>query len=260
MRKVSSESLFHHTNKLSTLENIVNSMSFKVSYSTERIYVNNNHCFNILVPMVSFCNIPLTQYLDTFKARKKHEQSKILGYYGDYGIAMSMDWAKRHQLLPVFYLPKPKKEDITPFHPLYSLYSRANNSVNKDMFGEKLEPELQNSILRYVKHFEGYICRNDDTTPRYHKFYDEREWRYVNGTLLWNFTNNKIESANDKSKKKEKSKNLNEKLCFKKEDVVLIILHRDDEIDKFLNNIRDLDVCNYLRTRIITIQRVLDDM
>lgn len=155
--------------------------------------------------MVSFCNIPLTQYVDTFKARKKYEQSKIPGYYGDYGIAMSMDWAKRHQLLLVFYLPKPKKEDVTPFHPLYSLYSKANTSVKEDMFGEELEPELQNSILRYVKHFDGSICRNDNITSRYHKFYDEREWRYVNGTLLWNFTNNKKESDNDKFKKKEKS-------------------------------------------------------
>lgn len=77
--------LLQYTKELGTIEKILKSKSFKPSYCKENF--GNDE---ILIPMVSFCNIPLSQV------------SNFL-YYGDYGIGLSLDWGIDKGIEPVKY-------------------------------------------------------------------------------------------------------------------------------------------------------------
>src|SRR4030042_2244627 len=92
MPAISSDTLFHFTSKdnlLGILEN-----EFYPRISLEHYQVNETTSFKIGIPMVCFCDIPLSM---TYSHMTD---------YGKYGIGMSKEWAKRNKLNPVLYLHK----------------------------------------------------------------------------------------------------------------------------------------------------------
>ncbi|MBW2962136.1 abortive infection system antitoxin AbiGi family protein [Mesonia aestuariivivens] len=78
--------LLQYTEELETIEKILKSKSFKPSYCKE-----NFGNYEILIPMVSFCNIPLSLVPNFL-------------YYGDYGIGLSQEWGIKNNIEPVKYL------------------------------------------------------------------------------------------------------------------------------------------------------------
>lgn len=56
--------------------------SFSISYCKETFVLDNARPYILGIPMVSFCDIPLSQILDHVKK------------YGNYGIGLSKEWAK----------------------------------------------------------------------------------------------------------------------------------------------------------------------
>ena len=237
---ISSNSVFHHTSSRRKLSEILNKQAFNVQYSTEHIYVNNNTSIHIAVPMVSFCDIPLRDYKLFYRKSGKSKKSFELGYYGDYGIGLSKDWAIKNGLCPIIYLPK-ILEDIRKNNNslLEEFVQFAQNKIpTKDLGTEFINcPKLAS----FCKHYEGHLYHDDNSVQKY-RFYNEREWRYVprNIPVLWNFYNNSIDKLNGKENKKNKNKELiksKQYLSFTIFDITQIIVKSDDDILVVLKNL-----------------------
>lgn len=84
---LSSNSLIHFTKNKSTLCGILEN-DFKIKYCLETINAKR-HQYIGAVPMVSFCDIPLSEVKDHIKK------------YGAYGIGLSKQWGIKNGLNPV---------------------------------------------------------------------------------------------------------------------------------------------------------------
>ncbi|MBA3071804.1 MAG: hypothetical protein FP829_06570, partial [Nitrospirae bacterium] len=92
MGNISTNTVFHFTS-WSNLFGILKN-NFLPKYSTETVHLFGATSVEIAIPMVSFCDIPLSQI-------KEHVQD-----YGSYGIGMTKSWAFKNGLNPVIYLKK----------------------------------------------------------------------------------------------------------------------------------------------------------
>jgi hypothetical protein len=92
---VSADTLFHFTGSKENLISILTD-EFCPHFCLEDLTILNrsddNAPFEIAIPMVSFCDLPLSQI------------GFHLSVYGDYGIGMSKTWARRKGITPVLYL------------------------------------------------------------------------------------------------------------------------------------------------------------
>lgn len=155
--KPRSDTLFHFTKNIDTLKSILKN-GFWPRYSLEDFRWYNPQMDFISYPMVCFCDIPLTRL-------REH-----VNFYGDYGLGMTKQWAKKNGLNPVVYLSQ-----STPLlNALVRLFGKNPTSFG----GYYLESaEDVNSILSYIKPIEGNITINGRII--YKEFYQENEWRYV---------------------------------------------------------------------------------
>ena len=89
---LSSNSIIHFTKTKESLKGILEN-NFKLSFCKETFHLGND-VSRIYVPMVSFCDIPLSEV-------KNHIEK-----YGAYGIGLTREWAIKQGLNPVLYLEK----------------------------------------------------------------------------------------------------------------------------------------------------------
>lgn len=216
MNNISSNTLFHFSNwenLLSILEN-----GFYPRFRTEKITFLKNIPFDVAIPMVSFCDIPLSQI-------KNHVRR-----YGSYGIGLTKSWGIYNGMNPVLYLKhdsvlaknldnslkslgifialqEKRSEELKERHEkelknIEKLFSTRTETLedskkrfeySKKLFNEHFKytemvrKEINNiksstdalfMILKYLKQYEGYSLRRGDEKGKI-RFYDEREWRYV---------------------------------------------------------------------------------
>jgi len=136
---LSSNTLFHFTRSLDNLKSIL-SAGLKISYVPEELPGIEQLYF---APMVCFCDIPLGQI-------KTHLQ-----HYGDYGIGIHKNICKKVRINPVFYM--------------------RNKTMLESLFpGNK----INHVAISHVKRYRGRGFCGGKVAERL-KFYDEREWRYV---------------------------------------------------------------------------------
>jgi hypothetical protein len=155
---ISTNSIIHYTDTIDKLESILKE-GFAIKYCAEKLIMKANMSSNAAHPMVSFCDIPLSQSYKHFNA------------YGRYGIGLTKEWANNLGINPVLYLDSESSISRT-FGEL--LKERRNVKSN-------LTQEQKSKILRiksFAKNYSGHLKRNliDDKNYR---FYDEREWRLV---------------------------------------------------------------------------------
>lgn len=171
--------IFHYTKSFDSLASIL-LKGFSPSYCEEQIAESI-----YLIPMVSFCNIPIRD-VDLYMR------------YGGYGIGMSIEWAVKNTVSPVIYV-----HENSPYN---DLHRRTNMELLADMVQRQLEDvatQMEAAIDRgefdyHPKPKEGYgkllqIINRDITVPTLQFFknwkvqyqqqeiitYQEREWRYV---------------------------------------------------------------------------------
>lgn len=96
MSNISSETLFHFTPKPEYLFQLLQN-EFKPRYYPEIIHLEGMKTLNKAIPMVCFCDIPLSQIKDHIDT------------YGNYGIGMTKEWAIKNKLNPVLYLEPSSK-------------------------------------------------------------------------------------------------------------------------------------------------------
>ena len=153
--KLSSNSLFHFTSQLNFL---VDSLAHGFWPRYCREYGWGNKYIDFAVPMVCFCDIPLSMI---------EEHTK---FYGGFGIGVKRKWITSHKTItPVQYISTSSYE----FYYVNKLLTELKNS-NIDEAGI--------SKLLLAKKVSGKaIDKNGNVNSK--KFYDEREWRHIPNSL-----------------------------------------------------------------------------
>lgn len=207
--RIYSSSFFHYASNLDAIKGIIKD-GFKVFYCKEEIYSDNSREY-IGIPMVSFCDIPLSCL----------DQINYGG--GQIGIAMKRNWGISHELQPVLYYPNNKNCQSTKMI-IEATKSFKSNNTYKSTYG----------ILGYSKPMvkitkvKGVNANN----------YIEREWRkvYANyGVQKWLTL---AEYNTYRSNKNLPKKQVGSPLKFGVDDIDFIIVPRKhiDEIVQYVLN------------------------
>lgn len=248
---LSSNSVIHFTKNITNLKAII-SNNFRVHYCRETIYSKSKK-MDLLIPMVSFCDIPFSQIM-------KHIDS-----YGNYGIGLKKCWAERKGLNPVFYIEKNSALSDNIIHNLYNKIKEGKLTIG-DL---DLQDKYNLDFLRYLKNYQGDLCRKGKTKISEYRFSDEREWRYVISPDSKYFAFLKLsEEHQEKIPSLKRVFNklvVNESLKFEPEDISYIIIKNEKERDTIIkeleeaNNRFPFEQVKRLTSRIITVEQIKTD-
>lgn len=158
---LSSNIIWHQTD-FKGLKAILESKSFCCSYSLEDIRWKSS-CLQRAFPMISFCNIPIS---DLSEYLTNNETNEYTGKYGKYTIGLKQNWGFKNGVSPVWYH---NPQSLS----LHEIMNRHSILQSKD-WGE---PEiLLWRLLSHIKNHEGSLTKYKFKSYR---FYDEKEIRYV---------------------------------------------------------------------------------
>ena len=161
---LSAASLFHFTNTLSNLCGILTD-GFRVHASFERMDVvarafgRDAEAEETGIPMVCFCDIPLSQTTD-------HRRR-----YGRYTIGMTKEWGIAKGIAPVVYTT-----ETGPLVSMFGAYATLLTAIGAAGHRDAAVRKAALGTARLVYFFKPYDDVGAEGTRR---FYDEREWRYV---------------------------------------------------------------------------------
>lgn len=223
-----------------------------------------------LVPMVSFCDIPLSQIKDH------------INNYGNYAIGLSKVWGVSKGISPVLYIHENSSlvnihKDLTNLQ-LFAAFGDQKN------YGQAMEILRKLVEIEYlIKPYKGMKWNNDHFDNKEIEFYNEREWRFTpnlnqleeNAFGLHHLAKEQnllftMKNLNDRIRYFEKRDLTNEvetfKLNFTPNDIKYIILDNENEIISFCDWLKNLKVKNFkpnelelLKTRILTIEQISKD-
>jgi hypothetical protein len=167
---LSSDTLFHFTGERAWLENIIEN-GFFPRYCTEdfsmfsSIFGSETKSFEFGVPMICFCDIPLS---------KVKEHTSV---YKGYGIGCTKAWGIERGVTPLMYV-KPTSETVQGIqNALMALNPlRTVNEIDLSALGIVHDHLLR--LIKYVKPYEGKFEHSGQVFDN-KRFYDEREWRYI---------------------------------------------------------------------------------
>lgn len=249
MTNISSNSIFHFTSSKENLKGIL-SDNFKIKYCRELMPFKEEE-LGVYVPMVSFCEIPLS--------RVKDHVSK----YGGYGVGLDRSWAIRNRLNPVTYVEKDSNLAASYYSAIKYYFT-----VFDELDDEK-KRELKNfcEFLRYMKPYQGVLRRQGIVKDEDYRFSDECEWRYViplesNTVALLHAADFEIDGVREEAATSLE----NERLSFVPSDIKYIFIDNELEISEFCDHLRNLKGSRYshndverLMTRIITMSQIKED-
>lgn len=241
---LSSNSIIHFTNSSDALKGILQN-GFKVHICQENIILGGE-LIEINVPMVSFCDIPLSKI-------KEH-----IIKYGEYGVGFTKEWAEKNGLNPVLYV---EKNSLLS----HSLLASIARSIGDGCW--TLEEKQDVDIIRYIKNYKADLVRKSGTTPDY-RFSDEREWRYVpSNTDECVYLFGSKSSISDDKWTSALTELENMSLKFEPNDIKYIFIKNDREISDFISFLRQNKGGEYslydierLTTRIITSEQIFTDV
>ena len=151
--------IIHFTNSADALKGIL-SVGFKIKYCRETL-VFGDIVKRIRVPVVSFCDIPIRLAEDN---RTK---------YGPYALGLTRQWSVAQGLNPVQYLERSSPAAHRLFRALDAGVGNSLDALEGDPLMDALDQ------LRYIKNYEGELCRADGTVVPEYYFGDEHELRYA---------------------------------------------------------------------------------
>ncbi|TPG46279.1 hypothetical protein EAH75_16875 [Rhodanobacter glycinis] len=253
---VSSNTLIHFTNDKERLKSIFLE-NFRVGYCKEAPTLGGfgTKCY---VPMVSFCDIPLSQIKDH------------ISKYGDYGIGLTREWGIRNKLNPVLYLEP--NSLLSESYRAAANYFLARAREEKDVVAKSDDyfraVIALGEMLSYTKNYQGQLVRRDGTTTNDYRFSDEREWRYVlpsqNGVTPI-MSEEHFTSDAGQARSSEVADSV--RLEFEPNDIRYVIIKDDSEIHEFVDHLRNAKRKKYserdidrLTTRILTTEQIRQDI
>ena len=241
---LSSNSLIHFTQSKDSLIGILKD-EFKIKYCQENV-ITPTGTLNYLIPMVSFCDLPLSEIKDHIRK------------YGAYGIGLKREWGQANNLNPVLYIDKNSSLGAGYHSAFYDLFKgRKVSSLSET------EANLVNTV-RYMKNYEADLDRNGVVIPNY-RFADENEWRFVpdkekaqmliKGAIITNVVKQKVNDSISSLR-----------LSFEPKDIKYIVINDETEISEFIDVLRrakgkkyTLEDVERLITRLITTEQILTD-
>jgi hypothetical protein len=243
---ISTNSIIHYTDSFKYLELIIKE-GFAIKYCSERFIIEGGTGSIAAHPMISFCDIPLSQSFKHFDA------------YGKYGIGLSKDWAYEMGINPVWYIEKKSLIAKTLYEFLVDRRDAKSN----------LNAKQKSNILRlkcFIKNYSGHLKRKSIDDKNY-RFYDEREWRLVPEKSDINGKSFSIDnSLYQKDKDKYNNKLSKVRFHFKPKDISYVIVDKTIEIPKMINILRvdyatkctaqELDI---LFSKICSTEQILSD-
>lgn len=276
MGQFRTSSLFHYTKSIDILHLILNE-GLIPNYCYEDLSYKGNPTRGIGVPMISFCDIPLSQ-TNLFVKR-----------YGKYAIGLNKEWAKNKRINPILYA-----EDENILISLAFQKSIESNFENqlKEYGGDRWQvpfdltpgskPQLATFFNLISSHsanqsIHGMVKKyNGEYNGTVQINYEENEWRYLvedtdNTPWFWNKKEyDKWRGDRKTTPKPNPSENLiKKKLHFKANDVAFIIVSKEEEISHMVNHISKMsNIANaeiteedklMLYTRIISLERIQKD-
>jgi hypothetical protein len=243
---ISTNSIIHYTDKLENLKRIIVE-GFAIKYCSEKLEIENALSSYAAHPMISFCDIPLSQ------------SSKHFDAYGRYGIGLTKDWANNMGINPVLYLEEKSSVSKT-IGSLLEVRRKTDSYLKND------EKENILRIKCFSKNYSGHLKRNKIDDKNY-RFYDEREWRLVPEKKKLNgarFSITLDDYELDKDKHNSKLKDL--RFEFEPKDISYIIVDKTTEIPSIINLLRSeyADKCtaqklDILFSKICSTQQIKDD-
>ncbi len=267
---ISANTVFHFTKNLSNLKNILKH-GFYPHYCVEswELYFNNKKA--LAVPIICFCDIPLSQIKDH------------IFNYGYYAIGLTKNWAIKNKVSPVLYSYKDSdlinclSENLTYATNLNDVFIKAAQKIknNKNII-DTFSSLLTNAIrtFSYMKPYEGNKWEDGKFLKKTIRFYDEREWRFVpiikpnkkkDNTIPYPF----LDSSTFQFKKlleEANSKLVKYKLAIAFSDIKYLIIKSENEIPKLINIIEHMidtsfskNQINILKTKILTVEQIVAD-
>ncbi len=203
---------------------------------------------NVGVPMISFCDIPLTR-TSMFKAR-----------YGEYAIGLSKEWALNKQINPILYV---NDERILLSLGFMRNYYRtldeevkarggSDNSIPVNVFSQKSldgikafinRSNAKDAVYSLMGYMKRYISKGPDGSDQSN--YIENEWRYVatGEGIDWKWSLVEYKKWRGKGDKPEPSDALKaQKLTFNVEDITHIIVKTESEVHHFVDAILGMKI------------------
>ena len=226
-------SFFHYTEKSEYLISILEN-DFYPRYCYEDYkqllpnYANTNTSTEVAVPMVCFCDIPLTLVSEHAKE------------YGSYAIGLSKEWGLSN-LSPVFYLTT----NSIPHKKLHQLqkYVLLEQNVSEKELYERFEA-LQD-FFGFIKPYTGISHKNKKPKD----FYREREWRWIPEI---SDSDKKLDVIlrllkEDDEQKETKNRLIKDKYSLKytMQDINYIVVPSDEEKKKVVQQIYNMKSSKY---------------
>lgn len=250
MPKPKSLTLFHFTKTVESLCGILES-GFFPRYSLEDIsWLGFDTTPNVAIPVVCFCDIPLSRI------------SEHIGFYGNFGIGLTKEWAMSNGLNPLLYVSS-TSSFTTHFSEVMSAVTDIESSAEKE--SEKDPVSSLRHIVAFTKPLEGVMFVGNNPVQK--EFYQESEWRFVargNGVVEFlgkdDYSNNEIRKAKNATAAEKCA------LSFAPKDVKYIFVSKDSEIPHLVNFINNrLDKypsadLKILTTRITSIESIANDL
>jgi hypothetical protein len=212
---LSSNTLWHQTD-YNSLAKIIKSKKLNVSYSLEDLKSNSPYLFNYAFPMISFSDIPLSEF------------GAHLNKYGGHSIGFKREWILSNNFSPVSYYSDRSillRELIERIEYLRQHYSNLNDEQKRDL-------KVILFQLAHSKNYEGVLIKKK---YKNYRFSDEREWRYVPqievfGNEITDFIIDPDDYKNNRSI--VDAKLIGMCLKFKYDDINYIIVEKVDQIEK----------------------------
>ncbi len=227
---ISTNDIYHFTPRFDYLVSILEEKKLRVSYCLEDYSWIDDYGIpfdtiwgsaritekiKVGIPMVCFCDIPPKNI------------SNHIEIYGKYGIGFTDDFKQRIAINPLFYL--------SPKSSVVSLLQQIKKSCDEFLTPEDPRSSIKTHVekfLQYYKPYKGYFSKGIYKNEN-HKFYDEREWRYIPPEVVHQIISetkfNELENKHICS------------LEFTKEDISIIIVENQSEKSK-LKNLGFVDV------------------
>lgn len=245
--------LFHFTTKEGMFAILRD--AFKPSFAGERI-VGNRRSTKFAVPMVSFCDLRLSELKD--------HMSK----YGSYGIGMSKSWANQEGLNPVFYVNKHCTYTSNFIAAVEQLHKHIDNLEDPGQHATASNAYMHIlNTYRYIKNYEGDLVRRNGKTTKNYRFADECEWRYVPDLDVTPFSFFPIERLSSPEGKAEANQRIsNLRLEFEPEDIRYLIIDRDEERLELIHHLEQVkgrfsdETRRRLASRILTAEQIKNDV
>lgn len=218
--KPKSHTLFHFTKSIDTLKLMLKG-GFWPRYCLEDIHWLGNEDFPyIAYPMVCFCDIPLSRI-------QEH-----VGFYGEFGLGLTKEWAESNGLNPVSY--------VSSGNSMASSLVELNDHANKHDNSE--DKESSKVTMRYIYAFSKPLNGSMviDGVPVSKEFYQESEWRYVP-------KHNEVKAYINKAKFDDEDilsdcNNSSKEHCtlkFSPKDIKYIFVKSDSDIPNLINFLQE---------------------